>query len=194
MCACVIWPGPIVCDTGNKGCQLLSLCYVHRILLDCQWWTNIQADLLCSLEVNSCFGIVLCFRVLFTSVSINLRQRGFVYLSLVQNVYILTAFLSFPGELIGKRRVNRMCHNFSAIFLVPGCRVIADKLSDLWFYHNSFLSFTAGNTVCFILATHYLTLSFSCFWCLHTHFCLYNFNIAVTDLSKLSYIRDGFSL
>lgn len=67
----------------NKGCQLLSPSYVHRILLDCQWWTSIQTDHLCSLEVNSCFGIVLCFGVLFTSVSINLRQSSSLCLFLV---------------------------------------------------------------------------------------------------------------
>lgn len=66
----------------------------------------------------------------------------------------------------------------------------------LWFYHNPFLSFIAGNSVC-----HYCYAVFNLLFLLLLMLTpmflvlLYLYlNISVTNLYKLSCIRNGFSL
>lgn len=121
-----------------------------------------------TLGVHSCFGTVVCFRVLFTSIFINLRQSW--SLSFFK---ICTSFCQISWWThVKKRGKYDVLYLYCHPPVVPKCRVFCWQVVCARFYHTPFISSVAENNV-----LHHCYVVFNAFWCLHTHFSPYSIHL-----------------
>lgn len=143
------WQGSPECNIGSKGHCLSRVHNFSEVLLDWHGFlTCFLTDLWYPLGINVCYRAVLCFRLLLTLASINLRQSCWLCPFFLVCLKCMSVFLTGQWQ-------KKCCMSYAAALLPSSCSS-ADKSScpvvskcrpcglDL---NITLLNFTAENNV-----------------------------------------------